>query len=77
MKQPINLSQGDLDELGVRAEQLGEWLEEQEDALAKKRLVRIPPQLAVIASTAIVYGLPLILHITGPSSMCWGGECVG
>lgn len=77
MKRPINLSQADLDELGARADQLGEWLEEQDTAPDHARNAPIPPHLTVIASAAVLYGLPIILKATGPSSLCWGGGCIG
>ncbi len=59
MKQQIKFESQELDGLAARADELCEWLNDEESAEGERQeVVNIPVHITVIASTALVYGCP-------------------
>ncbi len=76
MKQQIKFESQELDGLAARADELCEWLNDEESAEGERQeVVNIPVHITVIASTALVYGLPILLDRYLPNAACWGGGC--
>lgn len=78
MRQPLDLSQKALDDLGAQADRLDEWLEGQDVAAHGTHGLPLPPRLTAIASLALVYSLPILLDSGLPASTCWSaiGGCM-
>jgi hypothetical protein len=77
MRQPFNLSQMDLDELGVQAEQLSHLIKEKEDDPVVAHRFQIPPHLTLIASLALFDGLSVFYELGSAPQIasCWNGGC--
>jgi hypothetical protein len=74
MRQPINFTQSEVDEIAIKATGLSEWLEEKASSAASR--IVIPPSLTTVASSVTVTGLLILLDKAMPTTQCWGGGCV-
>lgn len=76
MKQPIDLNQQDLNNMAQTADELFDWLQESTRPEAEEgKRINIPHHLSIVATVALVYGIPLIFDPLDPSTMCWFGGC--
>jgi hypothetical protein len=73
MRQPIQLTQTDVDGYASQAAALSDWLEEKSVQVASR--VVIPPELVAVAPIVVVSGALLFLGEPSPTAVCWGG-CV-
>lgn len=75
MRQPIKLTQADVDKYADQAAALSDWLEEKATLITSR--VAIPPELTAVAPVVIVSGLFILSGgpDLSPSGVCWGG-CV-
>ena len=74
MRQPINFTQTELEEIAAKATGLSYWLEEK--ALSAASRVVIPPGLTTVASFVMFSGLMILVDGAAPTTQCWGGGCV-
>jgi hypothetical protein len=78
MRQRFRLSQIDMEELGKQANELSSWLEEQEKTSKEKRVLKIPPNLTLVASLTLFNSLAFYYEFgLPPGVICWGGGCTG
>lgn len=80
MRQPIDFKIEELERVAENADALCVWLEEELPGTEKSEpRIRIPKHLALVTSTLIASGLPLLLGPALPGVVCWGGTggCCG
>jgi hypothetical protein len=73
MRQPINFTQTDLDELAEQAAGLSDWIEEKEIFIASN--ATIPQKLTTVTSYITVSGFLVLLDKAAPATTCWIGGC--
>lgn len=80
MRQTFEFTNEELDEVAENATALMAWLEEDAPTLeVTERRIRIPSHLALVTTTIMASGLPLLLGPVLPGVACWGGSggCCG
>lgn len=73
MRQPIQISQEDVNAYAERAVALSQWLDEKATSVA--RHIVVPSELAIVAPIIMGSGLLLMTGGIDPTATCWGG-CV-
>lgn len=74
MRQTFEFTNEELDELAENATALIAWLEEDSPTSElTERRIRIPSHLALVTTTIMASGLPLLLGPVLPGVVCWGG----
>lgn len=71
MRQPINLTQAELDELAKKAEELSGWLEDKAFQVVTR--VTVPSGLVSVGSLIAFTGIAIIVDGAIPDSVCWAG----
>lgn len=71
MRQPINFTQTELDELAEKSTGLSDWLEEKAFSVATH--VVIPPAVTAVGSILVIASIALVVDGAIPDSVCWSG----
>lgn len=76
MKQPLNLTQGTVEQYAAKVDQLDDWVAESSTEHPAYRPMRIPSQITTL-SAFVVASIPAVfLDVHGPMAMCWAGGCI-
>ncbi|MCP4419891.1 MAG: hypothetical protein GY805_25035 [Chloroflexi bacterium] len=73
MRQPINFTQSNLDELAKQTTGLSDWLEKKE--ILTDSNAAISKELTTVTSYIVGSGLLILLDKALPASACWVGGC--
>jgi hypothetical protein len=69
MKQKINLTQQQLDEIATKATKLSDWLEDKSLSLACRTAV--PPQMTIVGAYVVAAGMLVMMDGAIPDGGCW------
>jgi hypothetical protein len=72
MRQQINMTHRELEDVAAKATQLSGWLEDKTLQVACR--VPIPPHMTVVKSLVMLSGALIFMDGALPDGACWGGS---